>query len=172
MDCNLVDMDFVGYSYTWEKSKGTTAWVELCLDRALVTQQWLDIHKEATLFNLEVTTSDHTPILLVLNKGIANTNVKRFRFENAWLREPMCKDIVMHCWDSNKNSEFSHKLQVCQAQLEVWGKEITRNFTQRICECKHKLKHLKPRRDVDFVRFYTEEQHRLNEVLIQKEVYW
>lgn len=62
MDCNLIDLDLVGYPFTWEKSKGTSAWVELHLDRALVTQQWLDIHMEATLFNLEVTTSEHTPI--------------------------------------------------------------------------------------------------------------
>lgn len=158
MDCNLIDMDLVGYPYTREKSKGTSAWVELRLDRALVTQQWLDIHRNATLFNLEVTTSDHTPIFLVLNKCISHTNTRRFHFKNAWLREPMCKDIVMHCWDSNKIFKFNHKLLACQAQLEVWGKEITGNFRQRIRDCKHKLKHLKSRRDSNSVKLFSEEQ--------------
>lgn len=99
MDCNLIDMDLVGYSFTWEKFKGTKSLVELRLDRALVNQQWLDIHKEATLLNMEESTSDHTPIFFALNNCISNPNAKRFRFENAWLHEPMCKDIVLHCWN-------------------------------------------------------------------------
>ncbi|XP_074375401.1 uncharacterized protein LOC141717203 [Apium graveolens] len=172
IDCNLIDMDLMGYSFTWVKSKGTSDWVELRLNRALVTQQWLDIHKETTLFNMEVSTSDHTPIFLAINKCIINTNVRRFRFENAWLREPMCNDIVLNYWDSNKNSEYSQKLLACQSQLEVWGKEITGNFTQRIRDCKHRMKHLKQRRDSDSLRLYDDEQNKLNEVLIQKEIYW
>ncbi|XP_074346853.1 uncharacterized protein LOC141685660 [Apium graveolens] len=147
MDCNLIDMDLIGYSFTWEKSKGTNSWVELRLDRALVNQQWLDIHKEATLSNMNVSTSDHTPIFLALNKCISNPKTRRFRFENAWLREPMCKDIVLHCWDTNKDSALNQKLLVCQAQLEVWDREITGNFTQKIRDCKHRLKYLKQRRD-------------------------
>lgn len=66
--CNLMDLDLVGHPFTWEKSRGTSAWVELRLDRALVTQKWLEAHNEATLFNIEVSTFDHTPIFLEVNK--------------------------------------------------------------------------------------------------------
>lgn len=37
-ECNLRDLDLVGYPYTWEKGKGTSNWVEFHLDRALITQ--------------------------------------------------------------------------------------------------------------------------------------
>lgn len=77
-DCNLVDMDLIGYAYTWEKAKGTSDWMELRLDRALATQQWLDIYNAAALFNIEISTSDHTPIFLELNKNLSSTTVRQF----------------------------------------------------------------------------------------------
>ncbi|KAL8099905.1 hypothetical protein AgCh_032239 [Apium graveolens] len=64
MECNLIDLDLVGHPFTWEKSRGTSAWVELRLDRALVTQRWMEIHEEALLYNIEISTSDHAPVLL------------------------------------------------------------------------------------------------------------
>lgn len=146
--------------------------VELRLDRALATQQWLEIYKEATLFNIEISTSDHTPIFLELNNSITIANSRRFRFENAWLKEAMCKDIVLDCWESNGELGYSQKLQACQTKLGVWGKEITWKFTQGIRDCKNHLKHLKQRKDRDYIRLYAKEQNRLNEVLIQKEIFW
>ncbi|KAK1361377.1 hypothetical protein POM88_045851 [Heracleum sosnowskyi] len=67
-DCNLVDLGMVGYPFTWEKSRGTEDWVEIRLDRALVSQRWLHMYKEATLQNIEISTSDHMPIFLELRQ--------------------------------------------------------------------------------------------------------
>uniref|UniRef100_A0A803QQ56 Reverse transcriptase domain-containing protein n=1 Tax=Cannabis sativa TaxID=3483 RepID=A0A803QQ56_CANSA len=39
-NCHLLDLDLTGYSFTWEKSKGSMLWVEIRLDRALVTEAW------------------------------------------------------------------------------------------------------------------------------------
>lgn len=89
-DCDLVGMNLCGYQYTWERGFGTSSHIEVHLDRALVNQDFLNIFKEAKLTNLEVSTSDHFPILLeplLCNFVITD---KPFRFENAWLREPMC----------------------------------------------------------------------------------
>lgn len=75
-----------------------------------------------------------------MNKNTRTTIGRKFRFENAWLRESMCKNIVLDCWESNAGLDYNQKIRDCQVKLGVWGKEITGNFTRRIRECKHRLK--------------------------------
>ncbi|KAK1380464.1 Endonuclease/exonuclease/phosphatase family protein [Heracleum sosnowskyi] len=93
-DCALIDMNLVGYPFTWERGYGTDKWVEVRLDRALATEEFLNLFRGAKLSNIEVTTSDHCPILLDPGDYVAVHSVRPFRFENAWLREPMCRQIV------------------------------------------------------------------------------
>lgn len=146
--------------------------IEIRLDRALVSNQWLILHKEATLLNMKVTTSDHMPIFLELSQDARPGNSRHFRFENAWLREPKCKEIVTDCWLTNSALDYDQKISICQKKLGLWGKEITGNFAQRIRQCKHRLKHLKQRRVSHSVQMYIEEQKIFNEILIQKEIFW
>uniref|UniRef100_A0A803NZ69 DUF4283 domain-containing protein n=1 Tax=Cannabis sativa TaxID=3483 RepID=A0A803NZ69_CANSA len=41
-DCNLLALPLVGYPYTWEKGRNSSEWIEERLDRALVTNEWLN----------------------------------------------------------------------------------------------------------------------------------
>lgn len=54
----------------------------------------LNVFKDVTLTNLEVSTSDHCPLLLEWCKTQQIVRIHHFRFENAWLREPMCEQLV------------------------------------------------------------------------------
>lgn len=97
-ECWLVDMSLIGYPFTWEKGYGTKKWVEVRLDKALATEDFLEMFKDARLTNIEVTTSDHCHLLLEPCICNAIHTVRPFRIENAWLREPMCKQIVEEAW--------------------------------------------------------------------------
>ncbi|XP_074378357.1 uncharacterized protein LOC141719892 [Apium graveolens] len=121
-ECNLIDLDLLGNPFTWEKSRGTSSWVEIRLDRALVTQRWLGCYSEATLSNIEISTLDHSPIYLDIDKNKENSGCRRFRFENTWFREPMCRDIVLDCGESNSDLGYKQKIMRCQAKLGVWRK--------------------------------------------------
>lgn len=59
------------------------------LDRALVSDSFIKHFAEARLINIEISTSDHSPILL-MPRTLSHINiVKNFRFKNAWLRDPV-----------------------------------------------------------------------------------
>lgn len=65
-DCNLTDMDLIGYPFTWERGSGTADHIEVRPDRALVSTSFMNKFPEAKLINLEISTSDHCPIILEL----------------------------------------------------------------------------------------------------------
>ncbi|XP_074356448.1 uncharacterized protein LOC141696167 [Apium graveolens] len=166
-DCNLVDMELLGYPYTWERGHGTDDWVEIQLDRAVASTSFLQQFQEAKLTNMEVTTSDHCPLLLepvVMIKS--GTFTKRFRFENAWLREPMCKSIVEDIWNNSTGKSWQEKIIACSNNLAVWGKEITGSFRDRIQNCKKVIKIVRGRRDEASIKLYQEECTKLSEIYV------
>lgn len=171
-DCELTDLDLKGYQYTWERGHGTRDWIEIRLDRALVSNLFLNVFKNVQLTNLEISTSDHCPILLEPMLMPNMLHVKRFRFGNAWLREPMCQQIVEETWRLNKGCSLQEKISKCSETLMVWGKEITGSFKTRIKRCKHIMKTLKGRHDADSITQYQEASKQLTKTYTQKEVFW
>ncbi|XP_062102834.1 uncharacterized protein LOC133812999 [Humulus lupulus] len=134
-DCNLIDMDLVGHQFTWERGRGTNNWVEL--------------------YNLGPSASDHAPLWLNLDLRKRTTFTYRFRFENAWTRDPLCRQIVQ---DSTSLAE--------------WGRNIIGRFKHRIARLKTILQWTQGRRDRYSLQKYKETQALLFEVLSQHEVFW
>lgn len=93
-DCSLTDIYLEGYSFTWFKSKGSESAVEERLDRAMVTEDWLQLFPDAHLHNLLAPISDHNLILLTLEDSVVHKFQYSFKFENAWLVEPSLVDVV------------------------------------------------------------------------------
>lgn len=121
-------MNLLGYPFTWERGAGTNEWIEIRLDRALVTMDFMNMFTDGTLTNFEVSTSDHCPFLLERFKTNHVVQVRNFRFENAWLREPMCQQLVEEVWNRNKDRSFYDKLMDCTEVLSTWGQKVTGSF--------------------------------------------
>uniref|UniRef100_A0A803QEG5 Reverse transcriptase n=1 Tax=Cannabis sativa TaxID=3483 RepID=A0A803QEG5_CANSA len=99
------------------------------------------------LSNLEYSSSDHSPIYL---EPIIRSNhipYHQFRFENAWLKEPMCIQIVKDSWEAHGEESVMGKINLCATNLSRWGKDLTGNFKRRIQQCKNELSVLKNKRD-------------------------
>ncbi|KAL8148453.1 hypothetical protein AgCh_005718 [Apium graveolens] len=109
-ECELEDVELTGYPYTWERGHGTESWIEVKLDRALVNKEFVTIFTEVKLTNLELSTLDHSPIFFELAKVVYSVNNKVFTFENAWLREPMCRQIVEEVWNRRKINQIDSLL--------------------------------------------------------------
>ncbi|KAK1353661.1 hypothetical protein POM88_052026 [Heracleum sosnowskyi] len=122
-DCELHDMELNGYQFTWERGHGTDDWMEIRLDRALVTNSFMNLFAEAKLTNIEISTSDHTPIFLEPVSIVRIVSMTRFRFENAWLRDPMCRKIVEETWELHKGKTLQEKIAICSDILQKWVNE-------------------------------------------------
>ncbi|KAK1393069.1 hypothetical protein POM88_012125 [Heracleum sosnowskyi] len=108
-------MELHGYPFTWERYPGTNKWVEIRLDRAIATSSWMHLFKDARLINLEASTSDHSPILLVSMAVDGLPRVRKQKFENAWLRDPVYNNV-----DGCEVESIEHLFLDCSFAKSCW----------------------------------------------------
>ncbi|KAK1361570.1 hypothetical protein POM88_046044 [Heracleum sosnowskyi] len=165
-------LSYKGYPYTWESGYGTHKWIEIRLDRALVSNSFMHQFGEAKLTNMKITTSDHSPILLEPFTSYNVVRTKQIRFENAWLRDPMCGKIVEETWQLNHGKPFIEKISITLETLAKWGKEVTGCFRNRIQQLKRVMYCTKGRKDEYSVKLYQDSSSKLMEVYSEQEVFW
>ncbi|KAL8124615.1 hypothetical protein AgCh_012314 [Apium graveolens] len=178
-DAGLIDMELVGhsrlkdskslYQYTWKKGRYTNDWMKVRLDRALTTEIWLNMFSMEKLYNLEGTTSDHSPIWLVPQVIFKVKDPYRFKYENAWIFEPMCEVIVRDGWSSDNEASILQKIRTCHHSLTIWSRKITGNFGHRIKSCKAEMKQFRGGRDEDSKHPYREARNELTKILNQRD---
>lgn len=101
----LSDFRFQGYQFTWEKSRGTPNWIEAKLDRILVSDFWRELYGNAKANSLEISRSDHLPLIIHTASATFTNRIHKFHFENLWLKEQHCRQVVIqsrsstHDWD-------------------------------------------------------------------------
>lgn len=117
-ECGLMDMGYSGSAFTWERSRGTVNWVQERLDRGVSNSEWQSLFPRATIKVLEVSTSDHMPLFLELNRMIYVPKVRKFRFENAWIRDDQCLRVVQESWDQTEGRNIIDKVEFCVLKLE------------------------------------------------------
>ena len=91
-----------GYQFTSERSRGTTSWVEERLDRAMATQPWISLFSHTIVYTLEAAESDHLPIFLDPFCQRNKSRQRRFCFENIWLNEAGCREVIQSSWDGSE----------------------------------------------------------------------
>lgn len=168
----LCDLDIIGHQFTWERGRNTSHWTEVRMDRVLANPSWVDIFHTAKLYNMEGSPSDHSPLLLIPEVAHKGVRKRHFKFENAWLTEPMCFQIVKSYWEEEDNSNVLQKLKCCAESLNIWGQKITGCFSRRIKDCKVKLKVLRSKRDEHSATEYEKVKKQLFLILNQKEIFW
>ena len=69
-DCALMEIQIVGHQVTWEKSKGSSSFVEENLDKAFADSGWFGVFANAYVLNEHAASSDHSAICLYLGSPI------------------------------------------------------------------------------------------------------
>ncbi|XP_074354363.1 uncharacterized protein LOC141693242 [Apium graveolens] len=170
--CHLKDMGYMGNEFTWERFRGTSAWIQERLDRGFSNQEWRNIFPRATIKVLEVSTSDHMPLFLEPNRLVYVPKVKKFRFENAWIREEQCLKVVQESWNQTEGKSIVDKVEYCCLKLEEWGGGRMQEVRKQIQECRRIMRQFRSRRDSSGVRKYDEARWEFLKLLEQQEVYW
>lgn len=118
IDCRLEDLGFNGCEFTWERSRGIAKWIQERLDMGLTNQRWRQLFPNAEVLVLEVSTSDHLPLILQLHSQVYVPKSKRFWFENVWIREPECKNLIQNCWNKDGLGNIMEKIEYCCLKLD------------------------------------------------------
>ncbi|XP_074346127.1 uncharacterized protein LOC141684889 [Apium graveolens] len=170
-DASLIELELKDGEFTWEKSKGTTSWVQEKLDRCFATEAWWSKFPLCMLSVFHVTASDHDPIKLELMCTSISKKQFRFRFENTWLKEPNFHAEVSSFWQQLPAIHLLPKLVELSRYMSHWGREFFNKFREKVIRQKKVIDELKVREDDDGLQLYFEEKERLNEILIHEEVY-
>ena len=97
-ECGFKDLGFVGSKYTWCRGHGDNNIIWERLDRAVATVEWIEMFPTTKVQHLECGSLDHKPIL-ILPKGIPKRRREPWRFEQMWLEDPRCKEVVVSAWE-------------------------------------------------------------------------
>ncbi|XP_062017671.1 uncharacterized protein LOC133734024 [Rosa rugosa] len=133
----LSDIKFLGPRYTWQGIRGGHL-IKIRLDRFVASQSWKNLYSASRVLHLNPSTSDHLLILLEVREHMQTKRRRgrRFRFEELWLREEDCKQIVEQSWESGSGSDaFSKicdKIRRTRSALESWSFDKFRSLTRTI----------------------------------------
>ncbi|XP_074369753.1 uncharacterized protein LOC141711250 [Apium graveolens] len=171
-ECGLIEISSSGSAYTWERSRGTVRWIQEKLDRGLANHEWRNMFSTAEVRVLEVSTSDHLPLYLELNRTMYTPKVRCFKFENVWIREDECKKVIQESWGYVEGRSIMEKMEYCCLKLEEWGGGKVKEMRLQIQECINNMKKFRSRRDGYGVTKYNEAREEFLKLLEKQEVYW
>ena len=93
--CGFVDLGFTGPKFTWQGNRhGHVVWERL--DWGVVNYDWMAKFPAASIRHLHYIASDHRTILLRFDPNSESVRWKRkpFRFDEIWLANRGCSDVV------------------------------------------------------------------------------
>ncbi|KAL0006672.1 hypothetical protein SO802_008174 [Lithocarpus litseifolius] len=135
-ECGFMDLGYVGPKYTWSRhfENGSSIWERL--DRCLATSSWFLKFPGSKVYHLRCDSSDHIPLHIVLSDLVVPKRKKLFRFEEMWLSNGGCEEVVFSAWKSGSRSEDGDdklaKVEKCGKDLTWWDKNAFGNVRREL----------------------------------------
>ncbi|XLR24789.1 hypothetical protein S83_052689 [Arachis hypogaea] len=171
---DLLDLGFVGHSFTWTNGKGGESNIQERLDRAMATMTWKESYPKTVVQHLNRYKSDHSPILVDMegDQGRRRKISHRYRFEECWLRDENCEKIVKKAWERSDQQVYM-KLRQCGEKLYKWGEENFGDITKKIRSLQNKLQHLNTlKKEEGTLLKIKEVESDLDEALKEEKIWW
>lgn len=97
------DLGYVGPKFTWTRGLTAENFKGARLDRALCTLEWFNMFANTTVTHLPSVNSDHTPVLIQMNREGMNKVNRRFTFQAAWTLHKDFMNVMNNNWDEQGN---------------------------------------------------------------------
>ena len=147
-------------------------WVEEKLDRVLTNSLCFQNFQEARVWNRGVSSSDHMPIFLTPTHTSYRPCMRKFRFENWWLREQACTDIVANFWRSNNLSYVPYRIFKCGEALRAQNGSPGLAFKSKLQDCERAMAWHNGQQNAEAVRQLNEARNAYFKTLTQRENFW
>lgn len=94
--CGFHNLGFVASPFTWSKTGHIKGRLKIRLDKALANNAWWLLFHGAVVHHISMSTSDHSMLSLHLKSNCHHQRPvkKLFWFEEIWLRDPHCSEVV------------------------------------------------------------------------------
>ena len=176
--CQLEDLGFKGYPYTWNNKRSGDANTKLRLDRAVTTKEWRDKFQLSLVTHLPPHESNHLPIILQTEHMKPRKGRKGFKFEENWLLWEDCEEVVSKAWmvgeaRGHRLGLIQHKIKCCGEALRAWGSAKTNPNTEEIKQLQKRLELLNMKETIEDVRAeFLGVSKTLDDLLLKQEIFW
>lgn len=137
----LIDLGFNGNPFTWNNKRTGLRNIQQRIDRGVANSDWLTLFPHASITHLPIISSDHAPLLL--NTSTDNHNPKPFRFEDMWLDDKACFDIVHQGWNipvsGSPSFKLHSKIKNVKTALKAWNSNDFGNCHKKVKEIKDQI---------------------------------
>lgn len=172
--CQLVDLGFVGYPYTYDNKRSGRANVQVRLDRAVADNAWRDLFPEAAVVHLTSPRSDHCPILVRCTLETQVQVGRSRRYEVMWEREPALAEVVQEAWSKagakGDLGAVSNALKATMVALHQWSNKTLGNITKEIEKSRTRLEELR-NMNADRSELH-KASDQMDELLYKEEMMW
>ncbi|KAK9937095.1 hypothetical protein M0R45_013911 [Rubus argutus] len=129
-ECGLTSVPFEGYPFTWSNGRVGEDLVEERIDRGFANFELMNKYSHIFCSHLIPKCSDHRPLVFQLLSDSQWTTSqmrkrRRFQFEEVWVSDNACQEVIKHSWALSKNSgaNICDSIQNCASALSLWGLE-------------------------------------------------
>ncbi|KAL4637806.1 hypothetical protein ACB092_03G102900 [Castanea dentata] len=177
--CNLADLGFIGYKYTWNNKRPGEANIRERLDRAVANAEWRGEFPASTVTHLFSHASDHRPLVLQIKEWGNKSRMSRaFKFEESWLLWEDCERVVSEAWDNVGGAHIGlnkakDKINKCGEELVAWGSTKVHPEAEEFKELQKKLEKLSMEDASEGNgASILEASKKLDDLLLKQEIYW
>ncbi|KAH7843145.1 hypothetical protein Vadar_013178 [Vaccinium darrowii] len=140
--CNLIDLGYTGFPFTWCNNRAGSECIQERLDRALATPSWMLRFSQAYVEHLNSVGSDHSALLLHLYPTVHQYRAP-FRFDARWVQDEEVLPLIEQAWQApvqgSKCFGVQQRIKECRNSIQVWKKHKRLNSRHKIEEIQKEI---------------------------------